>query len=176
MRWGEEGGGKSIPGRSRSYVLTGGEMGNFVRSRDAEQGESTGVVVRGIGQVGKEAEQVLRVQLTAVEGARDIDATLNIFGQERGVDSFCLQEQMVSTCDSEFRSGQPHLDSVLRGYKVIEKALLQSKELIMREVSVIARNQVLGRCLIACNTGCEAGGKTRGLFIVDMSERAQWES
>ena len=58
---GEEGGEKSIPGRSRSYVLTGGEMGNFVCSRNAEQGESSGVVVGGIGQVGKEAEQVLRV-------------------------------------------------------------------------------------------------------------------
>lgn len=58
---GEEGGGKSIPGRSRSYVLTGDEMGNFVCSRDAEQRESSGVVVGGIGQVGKEAEQVLRV-------------------------------------------------------------------------------------------------------------------
>ena len=103
---GEEGVGESIPCRSRSYVLTGGEMGDFVCSRDAEQGESSGVVVGGIGQVGKEAEQVLRVQLTAVEGARDIDATLNIFGQERRVDSFCLQEQMVSACESGFRSGQ----------------------------------------------------------------------
>lgn len=102
----EEGGEKSIPGRSRSYVLTGDEMGNFVCSRNAEQRESSGVVVGGIGQVGKEAEQVFRVQLTAIEGARDIDATLNIFGQERGVDSFCLQEQMISTCDSGFRSGQ----------------------------------------------------------------------
>ena len=71
---------------------------------------------------------------------------------------------------------KPHLDSVLRGYKVVEKALLQRKELIMREVLVIARDQVLGRCLIACNMGCEAGGKTRGLLIVDMSERAQCES
>lgn len=58
---GEEGGGKSIPGRSSSYVLTGGEMGNFVCSRNAEQRESSGAVVGGIGQVGKEAEQVLRV-------------------------------------------------------------------------------------------------------------------
>ena len=103
---GGEGGEKSIPGRSRSYVLTGGEMGNFVCSRNAEQRESSGVVVGGIGQVGKEAEQVFRVQFTAVEGARDVDATLNIFGQERGVDSFCLQELMVSTCDSGFRNGQ----------------------------------------------------------------------
>lgn len=67
---------------------------------------------------------------------------------------------------------KPYLDSVLGGYKVVEKALLQSKELIMREVLVIARDQVLGRCLIACNMGCEAGDETRGLLIVDMSERA----
>ena len=68
---------------------------------------------------------------------------------------------------------KPHLDSVLGGYKVVEKALLQSKELVMREVLVIARDQVLGRCLIACNMGCEARGKARSLLIVDMSERAQ---
>ena len=86
---GEEEGGKSIPGRSRSYVLTGGEMGNFVCSWNTEQRERSGVV-GGIRQVGKEAEQVFRVQFTAGEGARDVDTTLDIFGQERGVDSFCL--------------------------------------------------------------------------------------
>ena len=71
---------------------------------------------------------------------------------------------------------KPHLDSVLRGYKVVEKSLLQSKELIMREVCVIARDQGLGRRLIACNTGCEARNETRGLLIVEVCQRGQRES
>ena len=74
-RKGERRGG--IPSRSRRYVLTSCKVGNLICSWDAEQRESTGIVV-GIGQVGKEAEQVLGVNLTTVKGARNIDTTLNI--------------------------------------------------------------------------------------------------
>ena len=51
---------KNIPGRSRSYIFTGGEMCDFVCSRNTEQRESSGVG-GGLRQVSKEAEQVFCV-------------------------------------------------------------------------------------------------------------------
>ena len=70
---------KSLPRRGGCYVLAGCEVGDFIGKRDTEQGEGVGVAVGGC-QVGEKAEQVLRVQFTAIEGTSDVNATLDVFG------------------------------------------------------------------------------------------------
>ena len=89
LEMGGEGGEGDLPSRRRGDVLAGCKVSDLIGSWYAEQREGVRVGARGY-QVGKEAEQVLSVQFTAVEGACDIDTALHIISQERRVDRFCL--------------------------------------------------------------------------------------
>lgn len=69
---------------------------------------------------------------------------------------------MALCCGSESPGRKPHLDCIVGRDKIVQESLLQSEELIVREVLlmvVVARDQSLGRGLMVCKTGCQMGNK-----------------
>lgn len=75
-----------IPDRRRDDILTGGEVRDFVGSGIAEERE---LVLIG-SDVGEEAEKIFSVELAAEERACDVDAALNILGEDGGIDRLGL--------------------------------------------------------------------------------------
>ena len=61
-------------------------MCDFIVHRISQEGE----LLRIGCDVGKESKQVLCVQFATIEGACDIDSTLNVVGENRRVDCLSL--------------------------------------------------------------------------------------
>lgn len=79
------------------------------------------------GEVREQAEKVLRVQLAAFEGARDVNAAQDVFGEEGGVDGLGLHN--VGGVD-----------------EVLEKFLVEIPELVEAEGGCLAGGRGVRRC------------------------------
>ena len=76
-----------VPSRRRGDVLAGSEVRYFIGCGVAKESE---LVFIG-GNVGEETEQVFGVELSAIEGARNVDAALDILGKDGRINCLCLQ-------------------------------------------------------------------------------------
>lgn len=86
----------------------------------------------------------------------------------------------ISIYGSEIERGKSYLIFVVRIHKIVQEFLLQRKELIVREVLLVAigvllaaiglvavdpSDKSLGMCLAICETWCEMRVEVRGLIV-----------
>lgn len=68
-------------------------MSDLVRGWISKQGEGIWVGC----QICEQAKEIFGVELTSFKGSCDVDPTLNIIGEDTGIDGFCLLKKVSWT-------------------------------------------------------------------------------